>query len=251
MLEQHHNEPPADDELLTAELLAIDHHAIVPVNRDVTDAALRAQLVAEQLAPFRDELLAIYGSERIRCLDRLAVVARAALLVDATYRAADEVPDERAMTAELLRERDFLRAATQMLIDRGAVDRRALRAQSTRFSRPSLCLDVLQLVAILEDHCVPEGVGGITCSELGRAETHVNDLLVAIAARESGTPTPLADLRARAFTLLVTTYDEVRRLLPYLRWKEGDADLLAPSLWDNPGPKKKSRLGRNARKLVR
>lgn len=47
-----------------------------------------------------------------------------------------------------------------------------------------------------------------------------------------------AQLRDRAYTVLVRTYDEVRRLLAFLRWEEGDADRIAPSLF----------AGRSARK---
>lgn len=40
-----------------------------------------------------------------------------------------------------------------------------------------------------------------------------------------------ADMRARAFTLLTSAYDNARRAVIYLRWNEGDADSIAPSLF--------------------
>jgi hypothetical protein len=44
--------------------------------------------------------------------------------------------------------------------------------------------------------------------------------------------------RARAFTLLVNAYDACRQALAYLRWKEGDAESIAPSLFKKrPGRK--------------
>ena len=38
------------------------------------------------------------------------------------------------------------------------------------------------------------------------------------------------ELRKRTASLLASRYDEVRRVLTFLRWKEGDADRIAPSL---------------------
>jgi len=43
--------------------------------------------------------------------------------------------------------------------------------------------------------------------------------------------TEAADVRRRADTLFVRAYDEVRRIVAYLRWHEGDADSIAPSLY--------------------
>lgn len=38
-------------------------------------------------------------------------------------------------------------------------------------------------------------------------------------------------VRQQAFTLFVKAYDEVRRAVSFLRWKERDADTIAPSLY--------------------
>jgi hypothetical protein len=41
---------------------------------------------------------------------------------------------------------------------------------------------------------------------------------------------PTVDLRVRALARLARTYDQLRRMTIYLRWEQGDADLLAPPL---------------------
>lgn len=41
---------------------------------------------------------------------------------------------------------------------------------------------------------------------------------------------PTVDLRARALARLARSYDQLRRMTSYLRWEQGDADLLAPAL---------------------
>ncbi|MFS8069892.1 MAG: hypothetical protein ACMG6S_26300, partial [Byssovorax sp.] len=49
------------------------------------------------------------------------------------------------------------------------------------------------------------------------------------------TPAEAADRKLRAFTLFTNAYDQVRRGVMYLRWDEGDADSLAPSLYKGRG----------------
>ena len=64
------------------------------------------------------------------------------------------------------------------------------------------------------------------------------ELIAALGVRTSTgvtTPTEAADRRARAYTLFVRAYGEVRRGLSYLRWHEGDMDQIAPSLYRGRG----------------
>lgn len=46
-----------------------------------------------------------------------------------------------------------------------------------------------------------------------------------------GARMPAAELRTRALSHLVSVYDQVRRMLAYVRGSEGDADQIAPSLY--------------------
>ncbi|WP_437747018.1 hypothetical protein WMF39_19545 [Sorangium sp. So ce1504] len=81
-----------------------------------------------------------------------------------------------------------------------------------------------------------------TEEEVRRAGEIGPQILAALGVREHGKgpgPTEAADRRARAFSLLVHAYDQTRRAVTYLRWDEGDADAIAPSLY-------KGRTGRAA-----
>jgi hypothetical protein len=52
------------------------------------------------------------------------------------------------------------------------------------------------------------------------------------------------ELRMRAFTVLVRTYDEARAAIGYLRRKEDDADTIAPNLYPGrPARRKQSGSG--------
>jgi len=46
---------------------------------------------------------------------------------------------------------------------------------------------------------------------------------------------PGLELRIRALSMLLHSYDEVRREVGYLRWHQGDADALAPSPYTRLG----------------
>jgi len=63
-------------------------------------------------------------------------------------------------------------------------------------------------------------------------------LLAALGVREHGASPPAfdaAERRACAFTLFMRAYDQARRAVIFLRWDEGDADEIAPSLYKGRG----------------
>jgi hypothetical protein len=86
----------------------------------------------------------------------------------------------------------------------------------------------------------------VTRAEVGRAAELGLELLAALGRRrvgsdDEGAPSRYEDDRARAFRLVVRSYDEGRRAVTFLRWREGDADLLVPSLF--AGRRRRSRAG--------
>jgi hypothetical protein len=72
-------------------------------------------------------------------------------------------------------------------------------------------------------------------SELDHALKLSTVMFGIIGFRDNGSDAQAAtaDMRARAFTLFTRAYDDARRAVIFLRWHEGDADSIAPSL--HPG----------------
>lgn len=69
-------------------------------------------------------------------------------------------------------------------------------------------------------------------AEVDRATVLGTELLAALGQREQLIgATGGKGSRARAFTLFVRAYDACQRAIAYLRWDEGDADQIAPSLF--------------------
>jgi hypothetical protein len=74
----------------------------------------------------------------------------------------------------------------------------------------------------------------INRTQVERASQLGTELFVALGAKDhvaNRATSEAIDLRNRAFTLLVRAYDSARRALAYLRWDDGDVDLVAPSLY--------------------
>ena len=98
--------------------------------------------------------------------------------------------------------------------------------------------DTLQLVGFFRRHWARiEAVTPVTTSDLEQASTLAASLANALGEREQGpasTSAP-AEVRTRAYTKLVVTWDEIRRVVTFLRWHKGDADAIAPSLWAGRG----------------
>jgi|SRR5690606_22576285 len=76
----------------------------------------------------------------------------------------------------------------------------------------------------------------VTRAEFQRAGVLGSKLHAALGAKEVGAEgrsaaQALWNLRQRAFSLFVRTYEECRRGVHFLRWHQGDADQFAPSLY--------------------
>lgn len=73
-------------------------------------------------------------------------------------------------------------------------------------------------------------------AEIDRAAELSLQLIAALGRRQVGSdgsslPSRYEDDRTRAFRLVVRSYDQARRAVSFLRWSEGDADLLVPSFF--------------------
>ena len=219
-------------ELVAPELLALDALTLHPVNVDVADAALIVLGAAPDIASHRAALVALCGEEQARSVDRLELLARAALQAHARYRVVETGADIVPLAEQLSSVRATLVAEVRALIARRVLPAGTIGSLVGGKGYKDLCVDVLQLVSVLTDQW--ETVGpktGLGREELDRADALANQLATAVGLREQGVRSPAADLRQRALTLFAETYDDVRRMIWYLRWKHGDADRIAPSIF--------------------
>jgi hypothetical protein len=149
---------------------------------------------------------------------------------------------------ELVREGSALRATlvadAMTLIRRGVVSSTALKQLKKRAGFKNLASDLQILAGLFRTigDKRREVMAPLPRDELERADAIASDIL-RLARPSKGGPasaSAAAKMRARAFTLLHRSYDEARRAMTFLRWKEGDAGAIVPSLYAGRGGRKRT-----------
>jgi len=141
--------------------------------------------------------------------------------------------NERGLKLRRMLYADAVALATHGLI---AGDRLAELQNNTGYK--NLAFDLMALAGLLRGNW--EQISGktpITTADLDEADLLADHLVSAVGARaQKNTSVDEASLqRQRNFTLLANVYDEVRRAITFLRWKEDDVDRVAPSLYAGRG----------------
>lgn len=226
-------------ERLQPELRALPPERLVPVNVDIPTAVSLVLGVAPRLRSFREDIVRMLPHHPIQWLDRLEDIALAAWWVHLhtlSVRQQDTSDDAvQRLVAEATSLRRSLLLAADALADRALIDDTPLQQIRQGQGRIDLANDLVALAALFRtawDRI--EGKTAITREDIDRAAALGMQLLAALGAQRSPSQTEAtqaADMRVRAFSLLVHAYDENRRALTYLRWHEDDADDIAPSLF--------------------
>jgi hypothetical protein len=224
---------PQAVDLALPELLALDPRDLLPVNVDVGSASLVVLGAAAQIQSYRDQLVTKFGEEEAKAVDRLQLLAQVALEAHATHRQlVDLGVDVLALSNQVVEARHVLLAEVRALIARKVLSAGVIGELQGTHGYKNQCLDVLQLVSLMKRNwTLIQSKTGLPMEDIDRAEALAHQLALALGVREQGPRSPSGDLRQRAYTLLATTYDDARRMITYLRWKERDADRIAPSLF--------------------
>ncbi|UJR83829.1 hypothetical protein [Sandaracinus amylolyticus] len=186
-----------------------------------------------RIAKHRAAIGAQFGEDGLAIIDDLLVVAHAAVQADVELTASDSASDMAEPFAELAQDHKLLLTDCDSLANRKLLDPARVDLGRPLQGYRTVITSTLVLVALLrESWATVRGKTPLTVEDIDRAERRATGLLHRLNAREQGsTRLPAADIRARALGLLVKTYGEARRMLSYVRWWEGDADTIAPSLW--------------------
>jgi enoyl-CoA hydratase/carnithine racemase len=114
------------------------------------------------------------------------------------------------------------------------LDKKLIGNLQSRVGYANHITDARRLCRILRKHwCRVSSRTALSASDLDEIETAANTLAARLAERspESGLAARASELRTRAFTRFVDVYDQARRAMEYLRWDEGDANEIVPSLF--------------------
>jgi hypothetical protein len=202
---------------------------------DATSAATLAEASATHLQPLRAALVAQFGTTASEALDALPPLARATRQADIEHDASRDSTNLSVLGGELRAAQRLLLLDAEVLVNRGLLPASALAPARGARGYQALARNVLVLVEVLRTRWSTfAGRTPMSPEDLARAEELGQKLFRAVWDRERGASRGLAaQLRARALSELVRTYEQVRRMVAYLRWHEQDADEFAPSLWSS------------------
>ena len=233
-LEADHDRNREAFEATTAERDVYNDKDVAMPNLDVVGAISTASAAMPAIRDLRDQIATLPGSDMER-IDRLQVHAWALLFAHLAYaaavRPAEPLPE---MATRAVRKRELFLSDISALVKRGVIDGKQLDQLRGGVGHRNLALDLQLLVFILRQHWdVIASRTMLTEEELNEAQTLGQELFDAVNGRQKTSAEVLRATgdRSRAFLVFVSTYDEVRRAVTYLRWHEGDADTLVPSLY--------------------
>ncbi len=214
-----------------------------PVNLDVSHVVVTVLGALPRIQALRAEMTAALHPNLVQHVDSLEPYALAldwAHIVHAAASAPDDHLPELAARAR--QQREQLLSDARALAHRGLVNSAPLQRLEGGRGYLNVARDLGVLVHLLREHwSVIAGKTPIELRELDEAESLFDQITLAVAARQR-TPEQIAaaaDDRQRAFTLLVNAYDQVRRIVAFLRHGKGDAEEIAPSLWAGRGRRKR------------
>ncbi|HEY5957261.1 MAG TPA: hypothetical protein VIV60_11935 [Polyangiaceae bacterium] len=216
------------------EMTVIERDELLPVNLDPLAAASTARGALPQIVQYRVQLAALPGFD-IKWLDNLETYAMAATQTQTVFQGASLPPEQfNELVSEATGLRETLLSDATALANRGFVSNAKLGLLKGSHGFRNIASDVLTLANMIRGNWKNvAGKTGVTEAELDRAEIIGDQLINDIGVREQAPTTMAAESleRQQAYTLLVRAYDQLRRGLTYLRWDEGDADDIAPSLY--------------------
>jgi hypothetical protein len=233
---------------LSAQIEAVQPHELVPINIDVPSAVTSALGAWPEIQALRPRIVSELPSFSIAVLDQLEDLACATGHAHATYvMASSPAVAITELAAEAAQVRELLVSDMTALAKRGLLDGQKLKELKGPQGYQNLAFDVLALSDVMRKNWSRiTGKTAVQESELDRAEALAVQLVTEVGLREQA-PTVIAasaENRAKAFSLFVRAYDDVRRAITFLRWHERDVDLIAPSLYaGRTGQSRKKAIG--------
>lgn len=219
------------------EIVALPREEVRRINVNVLGAAKIALGARPKLLALRDALRAKLIDPPDWAIDKLRDYALAAVHAYARVLPHDEGDTRvRALLNEAVPLRGRLLSTASNLATFGLFDPIEIAAIREGTGHLDMVNDLLALSTLFHKGG-PELLAKtpLTRADVERASELGELLIEALGLREQGTdgsgdPREAEEQLAKAYELLFRAYDECRRAITYLRWREGDADEIVPSL---------------------
>ena len=231
-------------ERVKVDLAALRPEDLLQVNADIPAAVSKILRALPQVKELRARIAMELPMFDLGAFDKLEDIALALSFAHGCYQAAIQPPgDLKALSAEATQLRERLLADARALSLRGLIDGGPLAKLKGAKGYQNTADDLLMLSNVLEE-AWPQVQGKLatTPGDLLRAHQLSTSLTKVVQLREQG-PALLAaatEQRKRASTLVVRVYEDARRAVAYLRAREGDAEAIAPSLYQGRPRRRRS-----------
>ncbi len=220
-------------------IAAVPADALQSLNLDVPTVYTTIVGAVPHLQSLRSDLTKSLPGFDLSLIDGLVDDALALGSAHARWKIATEMgaslPE---MMAEATRQRDRLYLHAQALVDVGLFQQSSLDEIKRTGSYRGVAFEVISLVQLFSDGWARVSAKtAITSADVLAGSDAADRLTAAVAERDAQPKASAAAAvtRQKAFTLLAQHYDRVRQAVSFLRWNEGDADVIAPSLYAGRG----------------
>jgi hypothetical protein len=225
------------------EILALPDDDTLTVGMDVVAGATMVLGLVHRLQTLRPQIAELPGFDK-RHFDGLQDYAHALIHAHALHRSA-QVP--KAHVAQLGNElaviRDRLYGNAMSLAENGLLEATRLKDCKTNIGYRAIATDVITLTELFKEYWPNiEGKTPITPALMNDAANRAAELLtsVGLRAQASETAGEKAQMRAKAYTLFLNAYEDVRHAVEFVRRKEKDAIEFTPSLFAGRGGRRRA-----------
>ena len=192
----------------------------------------------------REAVLAHFGEQRVALLDELPRLADATLEAHLAWAGSVKRVDFAPLHEALRQDHAMLWGDAQSLAHRKLIDRKRLAVARSTHGYQQTVQSVEILVLILRGALLRGVSTPLRLEDLNRIQQSAQEFDARLCVRQLRKERfPAKELRERMLNLLLRAYDEVRRMLHFVRWHEDDADAIAPSLWMKTGRSKRQAKG--------
>ena len=188
----------------------------------------------------RAAVAAHFGDNAAALLDELPRLAEATQEAHFAWACAAERIDFSVLHEALRQDHTMLWSDAQSLANRNLIDRKRLALARSTHGYHQTGESVEILVLLLREALLRGVHTPLREEDLDRIKRSAQQFSSHLSVRQLRKERfPAKETRERMLNLLLREYDEVRRMLHFVRWHEGDADAIAPSLWIKTGRSKR------------
>lgn len=243
-----HNPANEPESSLAAQRVAADMELVVggeteAINIDSVWLVTFVLASTTRLATYQHAIAALPGIDATRIGKLRDYTLALAYWQGRTQSSAVHTPELAAMVARAVEIRDRTLGDLKSLANHGLIAASQLEKFVGSPAHRKLGLDLVSMAGLV--HTEWPRIGGktlITLEAMDEAATLGERILQAAGERDAATTVEASQAqkqRDKAYTLVVRTYAQARRAITFLRFDEGDAEVILPSLYAGRGGRKR------------